>query len=399
MSARRRRRTRRPAVPYDPERATDLWSRAVDLRAEWLAHALRSGPADRAAAEHAIAGLYALLDRPPPEFVWVGSPAAAVSRAPHAPPVDFAGPLPLENRLATLAHALRERLDHRIGAGAGSGSGLWLVPGPDPLDALRAGQPPRSVLGAGVSGVLRRVVKDLVAGTVRAELDRRLGLVWYGQHDVDRVAHYDAHRRLAGVRFDAADGEQLELWATLARSCGWWWPRDEVCVVAERPAAVHTEPAPGGLPHEVLLHNADGPALRFPDGWAVYCWHGVRVPAWVIEAPTVELIAAERNVEVRRCAIERLGWSDFVDNAGLRLVGRAADPGNPGSELLLYDLPYQHWGAPSRLLLAVNGSAERDGTRRRYGLRVPDWFDDPVDAAGWSYGLTGAQYARLRRRT
>jgi hypothetical protein len=104
-------------------------------------------------------------------------------------------------------------------------------------------------------------------------------------------------------------------------------------------------------------------------------------------------------VEVRRCAIENLGWSAFIAQAGLTELATAPDPGNPGCELRLYELPYRRWGGPSCLLMAVNGSAERDGTRRRYGLRVPPWFTDPVDAAGWSYGLTGAQYATLQRRT
>jgi hypothetical protein len=113
----------------------------------------------------------------------------------------------------------------------------------------------------------------------------------------------------------------------------------------------------------------------------------------------VARIAAETNVEVRRCAIERIGWGTFVDRAALRLVGSANDPGNPGARLRLYDLPDAGWGESTRLLLAVNGSVERDGTRRRYGLRVPAWFDDPLDAAGWTYGLTGDQYRQLLRRT
>jgi hypothetical protein len=61
-------------------------------------------------------------------------------------------------------------------------------------------------------------------------------------------------------------------------------------------------------------------------------------------------------------------------------------------------LPAQQGHGRSRLLLAVNGSVERDGTRRRYGLRVLAEFDHPLDAAGWSYGLTGAQIARSPSR-
>jgi hypothetical protein len=85
--------------------------------------------------------------------------------------------------------------------------------------------------------------------------------------------------------------------------------------------------------------------------------------------------------------------------AGLQLVAAAPDPGNPGAKLCLYDLPRQVWGTRSRVLLVVNGSVEPDGTHRRYGLSVPAVIDDPVAAAGWSYGLTGPQYAQLARRT
>ena len=102
----------------------------------------------------------------------------------------------------------------------------------------------------------------------------------------------------------------------------------------------------------------------------------------------------EANVEVRRCAIERIGWASYIDQAGLRLVASAPDPGNPGSELRLYDMRKE-----TRVLLAVNGSVERDGRRRRYGLTVPGFLNDPVDAAGWTYGLSAEQYSLLVRRT
>lgn len=304
---------------------------------EWLRHALSTAPADRPAAEEAIAGLYAQFDRPRPAFVWADSPAAAARAAPPSPTLFSDGPLAIENLLANLVSDLRK-------------------------------QP------------LGRGIRDTVAGLVRKEAGDQLGLLWYGQHDVDWVAQL----------------RQPGPWATLARTCGWWWPREHVCVIADRPSLLDTEPDADGLPR---LHSETGPAVRYRDGWSVHAWHGTRVPAWVIEDPSVEHIARESNVEVRRCAIERLGWAEFIDQAGLRLVSQAADPGNPGAELRLYDLPYARWGSPTRLLLAVNGSLERDGTRRRYGLRVPLSFDDALDAAGWTYGVSGDTYRQLLRRT
>lgn len=308
--------------------------------AAWLDHALRTGPADRPAAEAAISLLYTELNTPPPEFVWVDSPFAAAHVVPPSPPLSSDGPLPFESRLANMVSTLRGRLPRH--------------------------RPPQG---------MRPVV-----AMIRAAVGTSLGLHWHGQHDIHWVAHV----------------HEPNPWATLARSCGWWWPRADVCVLAERPTVLHTEP---GEDDDLRLHCPDGPAVGYPDGFAVHAWHGTRVPSWVIDEPSVDRIAAETNVEVRRCAIERIGWGAFIDEAGLRLVGQAEDPGNPGAELLLYDLPYARWGRPTRLLLAINGSVERDGTRRRYGLRVPAWFDDPLDAAGWTYGLTGPQYQRLLRRT
>ena len=149
------------------------------------------------------------------------------------------------------------------------------------------------------------------------------------------------------------------------------------------------------------LHNADGPALLYPDGWGIWAWHGVRVPQDLIEGPgwTTDQIMREPNAEVRRAAIERMGWSAFVAAAGLRQVGETVpDPGNPGHDLALFDLPEQIFDEPVRVLLCTNGSTERDGTRRRFGLTVPAEIASPLDAAGWTYGLRGDQYARLQRR-
>jgi hypothetical protein len=80
-------------------------------------------------------------------------------------------------------------------------------------------------------------------------------------------------------------------------------------------------------------------------------------------------------------------------------AARVPDPGNPGQHLTLYDVPERLWGSRVRLLMCTNGSAERDGARRRYGLTVPAHIQDPLEAAAWTAGLTRDQYARMQRRT
>ncbi|WP_370947121.1 DUF6745 domain-containing protein [Amycolatopsis sp. cg5] len=391
MSAARRRISRLPG-------ASEAWWRAAELRAEWLAHGLSRAPADRPAAESAITALYTLADRPPPEFAWVDSPAAAADVVPVSAALSVEGRWPLEGRLASLVVELRGRLDRRVRLPVEPRHLRPVEPPSDPLVALRSGVDLRVMLNVNVRRVLRTVLRSTIVDAVRAELTALPRFGWYGQFEADWVAYYDICHRVGVARFGAADIEQLGLWAAIVRSCGWWWPREDLCVLSERPVVLHAEPISDALNGEVSLHSETGPALVYRDGFGVHAWRGTRVPWWVIEDPIAERISAERNIEVRRCAIERIGWAEYIEQAGLALVSQASDPGNPGCELFLYKLPARQTGS-SRLLLAVNGSVERDGTRRRYGLHVPAWFDDPVAAAGWSYGLSGAQYARLARRT
>jgi hypothetical protein len=204
---------------------------------------------------------------------------------------------------------------------------------------------------------------------------------------LEELALLDALARLHdGVPYRAVDGM-----ATVARSAGWWWPFEDVAVVCERPAR-------RALDREGRLHAEDRPALAFPDGFAAYFWHGRIVPRWAVLEPTPPRIAAEANVEVRRCAIEALGWARFTEEAELTLVDECPDPGNPGQRLSLHTVPGKVWGTPARVLVCTNGSVDLDGGRHTFGLLVPVTVDSALGAAAWGYGLTAAEYAQLERR-
>ncbi|MEV0997192.1 DUF6745 domain-containing protein [Nonomuraea sp. NPDC050202] len=350
---------------------------AAEIREQWLGRALSTLPADRPAAETAISSLYDLIGLPPPRFHWATSPLTALATVPpglgSAQSLERVDGWPLPPRLIALKNELRRGIDAKV-------RGLQ-----QPLDQLIRRKVQTPLLHSSGVCLLQPLQR---AHTGEFSWNNR----WYESQLVPWIAHYDALRRVAGVVFTAEQFRQWKLWATVASSCHWWWPAEHVCVVSERPVALHTEVS--GDDGQVRLHHADGPAVRYADGWSLHSWHGTRVPAWVIAGPTVERIAAETNVEVRRCAIERLGWPEYVEQAGLRLVGTAPDPGNPGSELRLYDMRRE-----TKVLVAVNGSVERDGRRRRYGLTVPGHLTDPLSAAGWTYGLSAEQYSRLLRRT
>lgn len=394
---------------------------AVVLRDQWLSAGLSVLPADRAAAEAAVCGLYRLAGLPLPGFAWVPSPAAALAvigeneelfpparpRAEDRPRGDW----PAAARLAGLLSGLRGRLDARVHRSPGDS---WLPQGVvsalryAPEDAVLSGIAADDIFEATVYRSLRGTLRDAVAAPLRAAAEAArpgpgagggVRIRFWGQHEAYWVAHYDVRRRAGLGGYCPDDLRELELWAVLARSAAWWWPGEGMCVVAERPAAVHTEPLVGSHHGELRLHRDDGAAVAFSDGWGIHVLHGTPVPEWVITGPTVERVRAEPNVEVRRSAIERIGWDAYIGQAALTLIADSPDPGNPGVRLSLYDDTSADGVLTGRVLLVTNGSPEPDGHCRRYGINVPAAFDDPVVAAAWTYGLAGTEYAQLARRT
>lgn len=399
---------------------------AVTLRNEWLAFGLCTEPADRPAAEAAVTRLFTMAGASPPAFEWASSPLAALHAVQAArsryPAIETQRgqpwrEMPVAARLASLETSLRSRLDARIRRAAvawpGSpGTGTTSMYRPE--DAVLAGISDRSIVEVTAGQSLRGTLTDAVVAPLRAALAQVIGkaadddqlqaaggvIAFRGQHDASWIGYYDTRRRAGFGGHAPADLSELDVWAALAKSAGWWWPGEGLCVMAERPVAVHTEALAGSHHGELRLHRADGPAIAFAGGFGVNVLHGTLVPEWVLSGPTVDRIRAEPNIEVRRSAIERLGWDAYIRDAGMTLVASCPDPGNPGAELGLYDdVLTGGWGPRGRVLIVTNGTPEPDGHRRCYGIDVPSNLDNPIDAAAWTYGLTGELYTTLARRT
>ncbi|MGV7585261.1 DUF6745 domain-containing protein, partial [Mycobacterium kansasii] len=181
-----------------------------------------------------------------------------------------------------------------------------------------------------------------------------------------------------------------------AMSAGYWWPNRDFVMVCDTPNSLHVESVGG----QHRLHCETGPAVAWADGWGLYMWHGTQVPADLIETGwDVERIMAERNTEVRRCAIEKMGWDNYVREAGLTLAHEDSDPANPGQRLRLYDVPRDLLDWPVRVLIAHNATRERDGSRHTFGLLVPTDCRTAIAASAWTFGLTESEYAQLARAT
>jgi hypothetical protein len=270
-----------PVAPHS-RNAHDLWREAVQIRQEWLDHGLSTQPADRVTAERCLTGIYARISRPRPRFEWVDSPSKALPWIVGLPTLDVLfqwirdprppGTPPLASDLATVASRLRSTLGEGVvhadpelsPARRGRNKDPW--PELPPLDALAMGVPLGVVLHQGVRAALHRSLATGFYLPVRATLasDGPAPVCWYGQQDASWVAYYDVLNRLGLAQYGPTEIGHLDEWAALVRSCGWWWPGEEVCVVVERPQAVHTEPVPGTWHDEVRLQHR---GVRYRDGW------------------------------------------------------------------------------------------------------------------------------------
>jgi hypothetical protein len=404
------------------------WQQIRAVRDECSAASLCTDPADRPAAEAAIGRIHEIVGLKVPRFIWCASPASA-HLAMRVLAADTGASMPAgPNRLYPSLSPLWQRVEESLSRSLTDVAGLNR---PDrrfavlryptvtadlarlladalydllgPFGAL----PPRrydELLRGPLGDSVRDSLPELPwppPGKQVSSCGPQPTTQWClatGQYN-DTVIEYEVPRRLGIVTYSAPDSEWLDLWCALAWSCGWWWSFEHVCFLTDRPLIARaTESRSPSARRPFLAHCPDGPAIAFRDGWAVHAWHGRRVPASLVEDGwDVPAIFAERNVELRRCAIEKVGWDEIERR--LHRVASAADPGNPGQVLTLCDLPEGSAIRGARVLLCSNGTLEADGTRRRFGLLVPARHTDPVAAAAETYGWSRRQYKSLARRT
>ncbi len=104
------------------------------------------------------------------------------------------------------------------------------------------------VLHQGVRVALHRSLAQGFRAPVRAALavhQEQVPACWYGQQEASWIAYYDALHRLGLARCQPDDLDHFGHWIALSRSCGWWWPGEDVCVAVDRPEVARTEPLPG----------------------------------------------------------------------------------------------------------------------------------------------------------
>jgi len=199
----------------------------------------------------------------------------------------------------------------------------------------------------------------------------------WGQLDSYWIAYYVFPNRYIKKMYSKQNWDTLMAWDGISKSCGWWWAFENAVFISDRFESLHQD----GLNR---LHNPDGPAMRFRDGYSIYAVNGVVVPEWVIETPekiTPQLIEGEKNAEVRRVMIGKYGWHNFLHNVDAKLIDRDPDP--TIGELWRWREPD---GVEVKILRALNGTPDPEtGEEKWYSLRVPINFTLALHANRYTY--------------
>lgn len=392
------------------ELTPEQWAQVEEEQKTWHEYALSTTPADFPTAEAAIVRLYELAGvNPPQRFVRVSSTASAnvaiwLLSTQHGDKFKELERQALNSVQAGLEVLYVEHQDHPTTQG--------------PTAAVDAALQTSLYSEPYTTGIFREAQTKLnqlfATHYMVTQLDTLQDTVSQFLRDADMSPSYhyfaaslDAHwlgfyetLRGMGLEFTDEAKSQLTEWISLVKSCAWWWPYSEVCVVSDRPGQLHVETQPGST--MLRLHSSTGPAIEYRDGWKKYVWHGTPVPESLIEEGwSVEQIMGERNTEVRRCAIELMGWDQFVKEAKLKLIDEKPDPGNPGFMVGLYELSRElrsMYEEPAHILLCTNGTVERDGTRRRFGLVTPAHHTNALVAAAELYDVPVEVYAKMQHR-
>ena len=405
---------------------------------KWTCIGLCTEPADRPKFEHAVKICYQKADlQPPKSIVWVDSPLVLALAAPIAAfiienikqvkePDAVRGAVSgaVGDAVGVAVHdAVHVAVDGAVGVAVGGavdgavrgavGDAVGVAVGGAVSGAVHnAVDGAVSVaVGGAVDGAVRGAVGDAVGvavhdavhvavrgavsgavdGAVRGAVGNALkafieinyskyigGQFWVGGWYLGAPSYISFFEEVCGLQLSPDVAERTHAYQDTAMSASWWWPHTDFVMACERPRAINRD-------QNGRLHSAIGRAFEARDGWGFYCWHGVRVPAQLIEHPesiTLENINSEKNAEIKRIMLERYGLERYITDSGMRV----AHEDQSGK---LFILP----GAQFPVVLVRNSTPEPDGTVKNYVLTATRRdVKTAHEAVASTFGLRADQY-------
>jgi len=164
------------------------------------------------------------------------------------------------------------------------------------------------------------------------------------------------------------------------------------------------------------LHCEDGAAIGWEDGSMFYADHGVKIPEkYFKEIITAKMIDEEDNAEVRRVALKRMGFDNYVKEAEFEEVARdewgvlyrrERENDVPLAFVSVLNSSPEEEGVSEEGLVARMNPEDfrpselfRPGYYKRYSIRCHHESETPLEALAASVGLTSEEYAQVEIET
>lgn len=194
-------------------------------------------------------------------------------------------------------------------------------------------------------------------------------------------SYLTAFRDIIGLRLP--EYERYTYWEQAAIHGGFRYMHPEFCMVSDFPEILRVD-------DQNRPHCENGPSHRWRDGWSLYYWHGVRVPAEWIEdkaSLTPAIALKEKNAEKRRAACEIIGWNRILSEMKAKIIDKDDDP--EIGELVEVRLEGNH----ERFLRV------QCGTKREFALPVPPTMKTALEANAWTFDIDPDVLKQLEVRT
>ena len=202
----------------------------------------------------------------------------------------------------------------------------------------------------------------------------------FGNHDAFWLSYYDYFINVVGVK----KCEKLLPSIELANHCGWISFYDTDVIVQERPSAIRFD-------DQRRIHSEVGPAIEYSDGFAIYAWHGVVIPAeWIVNRKELAAKTALTwvNMEQRRSACEIVGWARILRELNATVID--SDEDLMIGTLIEVNIP--DLGKEQFLKVLC-------GTGREFAIPVPPTVKTALEANAWTFNLDGDTLRKLEVRT
>jgi hypothetical protein len=224
-------------------------------------------------------------------------------------------------------------------------------------------KPPETVLLMDSPLAIRRKYKELSG-------DSSTPLMGYGSHDAGWLATYEFYRRYVP---EVKGTEIIDGLVDLVGLVSFYIPCEFACLVSKNPTKISVV--------EGVLHNAEGPAWEYADGFCGYYLYGTRITKEIldaVQAKDAKKIMGIVNVEQRLVAIKAAG----VENLLKELKAKKID-NSPDGEYELFTVDLLGDGQIDKLLKMKNPSEDKF----HYEFVAPE-VTNVTDAMAWRFPWT-----------